>query len=76
MGQAANLVLAMTTGDDLHHEISAAEREIEISQVRLLRRAMRPNEIPDVRRVYWAQAAQGTRLPAERGVILIDGGLS
>lgn len=57
--------------DNLKHSL-----QTEIPQDRLRRRAMRLDELPEVRRLYWAHAAQGTRLPAERGVILIDGGLS
>ena len=30
--------------------------------------------ILDVRAIWWRQKAQGHRLPAERGIILIDGG--
>jgi hypothetical protein len=46
----------------------------EIPQDCLRRRPMMPSELPHVRRLYWAHAAHGTRLPAERGVIVIDGG--
>ena len=49
---------------------------VEISQDCLRRRPMLPGELPHVRQVFWNHAAQGTRLPAERGVILIDGGLA
>lgn len=31
-------------------------------------------ELSGVREVYWSLARQGHRLPAQRGVILIDGG--
>lgn len=31
-------------------------------------------ELSGVRHVYWSLARQGHRLPAQRGVILIDGG--
>ena len=30
--------------------------------------------LDDLRQLWWRQKAQGHRLPAERGVILIDGG--
>ena len=33
---------------------------------------MRPDELPDVRALWWQLAAQGIRMPAERGVIVID----
>ncbi len=32
------------------------------------------SSILDARAIWWRQKAQGHRLPAERGVILIDGG--
>ncbi len=37
-------------------------------------RPMRPDELPAVRQVWWSQATIGHRLPAERGVIVIQGG--
>jgi hypothetical protein len=37
-------------------------------------RAMRADEIPELRSIYWRQAALGHRLPAERGVIVLEGG--
>ncbi len=52
------------------------ELTAEIAQDCLRRRAMRPDELPEVRKLYWRHVAEGNRLPAERGVILIDGGLS
>ena len=56
----------------------AAERDpgrtalIEFAQ--LVSRPVRPDEIPDLRALWWRQAALGRRLPAERGVIVIEGG--
>ena len=35
-------------------------------------RQMRPDELPAVRAVWWHLAAQGIRMPAERGVIRLD----
>jgi hypothetical protein len=40
----------------------------------LVPRSMRPDETRHVRQVWWNQARLGHRLPAEPGVILIDGG--
>jgi hypothetical protein len=40
----------------------------------LLLRPMRPDELPDVRRVWWHQARLGYRLPPEKGVIVLEGG--
>jgi hypothetical protein len=40
----------------------------------LVPRSMRREEARDVRRVWWNQARLGYRLPAEPGMILIEGG--
>ena len=37
-------------------------------------RPMRPDELAEVRAIWWRQIALGHRLPAERDVILLDGG--
>ena len=47
---------------------------IDIAQ--LVPRPVRADELPELRRIYWRQAALGHRLPAEIGVIVIEGGLS
>ena len=39
-------------------------------------RQMRPDELAEVRALWWRLAAQGIRLPAEVGVIAMRGGLS
>ncbi len=33
-----------------------------------------PDDLSEVRAVWWSQAGNGHRLPAERGVIVIEGG--
>ncbi len=45
---------------------------IDIAQ--LVPRDVRPDELPDLRSLWWRQAALGHRLPAERGVIVVEGG--
>ena len=40
----------------------------------LVPRPVRADEILELRRIYWRQAALGLRLPAERGVIVLEGG--
>jgi len=40
----------------------------------LVPRPVRADEIPELRSIYWRQARLGHRLPAERGVIVIEGG--
>ncbi len=35
---------------------------------------IRPDEIPELRALWWRQAALGHRLPAETGVIVVEGG--
>ena len=47
---------------------------IEIDVADLVPRAVRADEIPELRSIYWRQAALGHRLPAERGVIVLEGG--
>ncbi len=42
---------------------------------RLFPRPMRPDELPDVRRLWWRwRRREGVKLPPERGVILLWGG--
>ena len=45
---------------------------IDIAQ--LVPRDVRPDEIPELRAVWWRQAALGHRLPPERDVIVVEGG--
>ena len=45
-----------------------------IDVVQLVPRDVRPDEIPELRAMWWRQAALGNRLPAELGVIVIEGG--
>ena len=40
----------------------------------LVPRPVRADEIPELRAIWWRQARLGHRLPAERGVIVIEGG--
>ncbi len=40
----------------------------------LIPRPVRADEVPHVRRMWWNLTADGYRLPAERGVIMIEGG--
>ena len=47
---------------------------IEIEVADLVPRPVRADEIPELRSIYWRQAALGHRLPAEFGVIVIEGG--
>ena len=57
---------------------NAAERDparsayIDIAQ--LVPRPVRPDEIPELRALWWNQAGAGHRLPAEIDVIVIEGG--
>lgn len=43
-------------------------------QVALIPRPVRPDEIPELRRMWWQLTADGNQLPAEAGIILLDGG--
>ena len=40
----------------------------------LVSRPVRADEIPELRSIYWRQARLGHHLPAERGVIVLEGG--
>ena len=45
-----------------------------IGFAQLVPRPVRPDEVPEIRAIWWRQAALGHRLPPERGVILLEGG--
>ncbi len=45
-----------------------------IGFAQLVPRPVRPGEVPELRALWWRLAPQGHRLPAERGVIVIEGG--
>ncbi len=65
-GTSSNIIAAVNS-DGPDHAV-----DIPVSQ--LAPRPIRVDEIPELRRIYWRQAALGHRLPAERGVILLEGG--
>jgi hypothetical protein len=48
--------------------------EIPVSQLRP--RPIGPGELAELRAMFWRQARLGHRLPAEAGIIAIDGGRS
>ncbi len=45
-----------------------------IDVAELVPRPVRPDEIPELRALWWRQAALGHRLPAELDIIVIKGG--
>ena len=47
-----------------------------IDVAHLVPRDVRSDEIPALRAIWWRQAALDHRLPAEHGVIVIEGGRS
>ena len=47
---------------------------LEFPASHLIPRPVRPDELLELRAIFWRQAALGHRLPAELGVILLDGG--
>ena len=59
--------IALSIGDISEHSDS-----ICVSQ--LLPRPVRPDEITELRALWWRQAALGHRMPAELGVIVLEGG--
>ncbi len=51
-----------------------SEDRTHLDLAQLLPRPVRPDETPELRALWWRQAAAGFRLPAERGVIVLEGG--
>ena len=66
-GGAPQKIIALGSGDILEHSL-----DISVSQ--LVPRPVRTDEIPELRAIYWRLARLGLRLPAELGVIVIEGG--
>ena len=68
-GQPSSESIAADSSDNSDHSL-----EISISQLR--HRPIGPGELAALRALWWHQAALGHRLPAERGVIVIEGDAS
>ena len=51
-----------------------SDTSLEIPVSQLLPRPIRPDEISELRALWWRQARLGHRLPAELGVIVLEGG--
>ena len=66
-GPLENIALGSNDGSEDRTYLDVAQ---------LLPRPVRPDEVPELRAIYWRQARAGFRLPAEAGVILIEGGRS
>ncbi len=64
---ASSKCVAIGSGDR-----SDTTLEIPVSQLR--HRPIGPGELAQLRAIFWRHAALGHRLPAERGVIAIEGG--
>ena len=60
-------IIAAVNSDGSNHTV-----DIPVSQ--LVPRPVRDDEIPELRALWWHQAALSHRLPAERDVIVIEGG--
>ena len=58
---------------DRDHIAQAGPSFIEIDFADLVPRPVRADEILDLRELWWRQVALGHRLPAEIGVIVIEG---
>ncbi len=54
--------------------VDGSDHSLEIPTSQLLPRPVRPDEIPELRAIFWRQVALGHRLPAELGMILLEGG--
>ena len=61
--------IAAASGDGSNHSL-----DLPVSQ--LLPRDVRPDELRELRAMFWRQASTGFRLPAEIDVIVIEGGAS
>ena len=66
-GRAPQKTIAQDSGDGSEHSL-----DIDVCQ--LVPRPVRPDEIPELRAIFWRQVALGHRLPAELGVIVLEGG--
>ncbi len=51
-----------------------SDTTVDLPVSQLLPRDVRPDDLPELRSIYWRQAALGRRLPAEINVIVIEGG--
>jgi hypothetical protein len=51
-----------------------SDRSLNIPVSQLLPRPVRPDELPELRALWWRHRAQGVPLPPEFGVIAIEGG--
>ncbi len=60
-------IIAAGSGDGSDHSLN-----IPISQLR--HRPIGPGELAGLRAMWWRQAGAGHRLPAEIGVIVVEGG--
>ena len=52
----------------------SSEHNLSIPVSQLRPRPIGPGELAELRLMWWRQASAGHRLPAERGVIVIEGG--
>ena len=68
-GRTPQKPIAQDSGD-------GSEDSLKILVSQLVPRPVRPDEIPELRAMWWRQARLGFRLPAELAVIVIDGGMT
>ena len=66
-GSSASKEIAAVNSDGPDHSL-----DLDVSQLRC--RPIGPGELAALRAMWWRQASAGHRLPAERGVVVIDGG--
>ena len=53
-----------------------SEDSLKIDRAQLARRNVRPDELPELRRIWWRQIGAGFRMPAETSIIVLPGGLA
>ncbi len=66
-GSSASKDIALGSNDSSDHSLS-------LDRAQLRPRPIGPGELASLRALWWRQASTGHRLPAEFGVILLEGG--
>ena len=63
------------SGDDVEVAgVDTSDHTLDIPILQLRRRPIGPGELASLRAMWWRQAGAGHRLPAEIGVIVVEGG--
>ena len=60
--------------EDISLGSDESDHTLDLLVSQLLPRPVRRDELRELRRLWWAHAREGHRLPAEAGIIAIEGG--